>query len=271
MHAVNTHGCVRCKRGQFKHNCVPFLSAAVGQLISRLTSDCYSITRCIATNVNVAMRNLLQVIGKVQAHNSSSSSSIYAVSLLSCLRAQHAGHSAVHRAALPSAQSAPAVTWTRQHVSRWLLCLQAVGKCIQHVSNVCPLVAAGGGAILAVLSPNLSGLCLAIFTTLWGFTIIYGSYSRHSQRVVQVRRRTAHALPQQLLCLGWQPAAGWRCYCGAAHASEASIQCWSCPAGLWRIRLAMKVSTCDARPMHPPRAKNVLFVAGCVGVQHCLC
>lgn len=44
---------------------------AAGQLISRLTSDCYSITRCIATNVNVAMRNLLQVIG--EAHTSSSS------------------------------------------------------------------------------------------------------------------------------------------------------------------------------------------------------
>lgn len=38
-----------------------------------------------------------------------------------------------------------------------------------------------------VLSPGLSGLCLGIFTILWGFTIIYGSYSRHSQRVVQVR------------------------------------------------------------------------------------
>lgn len=36
------------------------------------------------------------------------------------------------------------------------------------------------------LSPGLSGLCMAIFTALWGFTIIYGSYSRHSQRVVQV-------------------------------------------------------------------------------------
>lgn len=49
------------------------------------------------------------------------------------------------------------------------------------------LLAAGGGAILMVLSPGLSGLCLGIFTILWGFTIIYGSYSRHSQRVVQVR------------------------------------------------------------------------------------
>lgn len=37
---------------------------AAGQLISRLTSDCYAITRCIATNVNVALRNLLQVIGE---------------------------------------------------------------------------------------------------------------------------------------------------------------------------------------------------------------
>jgi hypothetical protein len=39
------------------------LLCAAGQLISRLTSDCYAITRCIATNVNVALRNLLQVIG----------------------------------------------------------------------------------------------------------------------------------------------------------------------------------------------------------------
>lgn len=35
-----------------------------GQLTSRLTSDCYAITRCIATNVNVALRNLVQVIGE---------------------------------------------------------------------------------------------------------------------------------------------------------------------------------------------------------------
>lgn len=34
-----------------------------GQLTSRLTSDCYAITRCIATNVNIALRNLVQVIG----------------------------------------------------------------------------------------------------------------------------------------------------------------------------------------------------------------
>lgn len=42
--------------------CPPYVCA--GQLISRLTSDCYAITRCIATNVNVALRNLLQVIGE---------------------------------------------------------------------------------------------------------------------------------------------------------------------------------------------------------------
>lgn len=35
-----------------------------GQLTSRLTSDCYAITRCIATNVNVALRNMVQVIGE---------------------------------------------------------------------------------------------------------------------------------------------------------------------------------------------------------------
>lgn len=37
-----------------------------GQLTSRLTSDCYAITRCIATNVNIALRNLVQVIGAHQ-------------------------------------------------------------------------------------------------------------------------------------------------------------------------------------------------------------
>jgi ABC-type multidrug transport system fused ATPase/permease subunit len=35
-----------------------------GQLTSRLTSDCYAISKCIATNVNVALRNGLQVIGE---------------------------------------------------------------------------------------------------------------------------------------------------------------------------------------------------------------
>lgn len=43
---------------------MPMSNANAGQLISRLTSDCYAITRCIATNVNVALRNLLQVIGE---------------------------------------------------------------------------------------------------------------------------------------------------------------------------------------------------------------
>jgi ABC-type multidrug transport system fused ATPase/permease subunit len=35
----------------------------VGSLTSRLGSDCYAVARCISTNLNVAMRNLLQVIG----------------------------------------------------------------------------------------------------------------------------------------------------------------------------------------------------------------
>jgi subfamily B ATP-binding cassette protein MsbA len=43
----------------------------------------------------------------------------------------------------------------------------------------------GGGIILVGLSPQLSGLCLAIFAALWGFTVLYGAYSRHSQRVIQ--------------------------------------------------------------------------------------
>lgn len=46
--------------------CKVLACVAAGQLISRLTSDCYAITRCIATNVNVALRNLLQVIGELQ-------------------------------------------------------------------------------------------------------------------------------------------------------------------------------------------------------------
>lgn len=60
----------RVRPGGLTDLCWPRPCAA-GQLISRLTSDCYSITRCIATNVNVALRNLLQVIG--EAHTSSSS------------------------------------------------------------------------------------------------------------------------------------------------------------------------------------------------------
>jgi ABC-type multidrug transport system fused ATPase/permease subunit len=34
-----------------------------GALTSRLTSDCYAISRCISTNVNVALRNGLQAVG----------------------------------------------------------------------------------------------------------------------------------------------------------------------------------------------------------------
>ncbi|GBF91269.1 ABC transporter B family member, chloroplastic [Raphidocelis subcapitata] len=76
-----------------------------GELTSRLTSDCYAISRCIATNVNVAIRNLLQVVG--------------------------------------------------------------------------------GGMILVSLSPHLAAACAGVFSFLWAVTVVYGSYSRHSQRVVQ--------------------------------------------------------------------------------------
>lgn len=67
-----------------------------------------------------------------------------------------------------------------------LLCV--THSCAQLLSNyyVSHSLSTGGGVILLALSPGLSGLCLAIFAVLWGFTIIYGSYSRHSQRVVQV-------------------------------------------------------------------------------------
>lgn len=51
-----------------------------------------------------------------------------------------------------------------------------------------------------VLSPGLSGLCMAIFTALWGFTIIYGSYSRHSQRVVQVGHGGSNCTDGSLTC-----------------------------------------------------------------------
>jgi ABC-type multidrug transport system fused ATPase/permease subunit len=49
----------------------------------------------------------------------------------------------------------------------------------------CACCPTGGGIILVGLSPQLSGLCLAIFAALWGFTVLYGAYSRHSQRVIQ--------------------------------------------------------------------------------------
>lgn len=41
-----------------------FDEAEVGVLTSRLGSDCQAVVRCIATNINVAMRNGLQCIGK---------------------------------------------------------------------------------------------------------------------------------------------------------------------------------------------------------------
>jgi len=43
-----------------------------GQLTSRLTSDCYAISRTIATNVNVALRNGLQVIGELSSGHTDS-------------------------------------------------------------------------------------------------------------------------------------------------------------------------------------------------------
>jgi hypothetical protein len=54
-----------CTRTHSAAAAPPRAATVAGQLTSRLTSDCYAITRCIATNVNVALRNLLQVIGAV--------------------------------------------------------------------------------------------------------------------------------------------------------------------------------------------------------------
>jgi hypothetical protein len=48
-----------------------------------------------------------------------------------------------------------------------------------------PAFSPGGGAILVSLSPHLAGACLCVFSVLWVVTVIYGAYSRHSQRVVQ--------------------------------------------------------------------------------------
>lgn len=74
-----------------------------------------------------------------------------------------------------------------------------------------------------VLSPNLSGLCMAIFAALWGVTIIYGSYSRHSQRVVQVRRAELSRIWQHMHMLhdgdGRAGAAEGRGFCGVGGLS----------------------------------------------------
>lgn len=35
----------------------------VGQMTSRLQADCQAVTKCVAINLNIALRNLLQAIG----------------------------------------------------------------------------------------------------------------------------------------------------------------------------------------------------------------
>ncbi len=49
-----------------------------------------------------------------------------------------------------------------------------------------PTPTPGGGFILVSLSPQLAATCAGVFSFLWAVTVVYGSYSRHSQRVVQV-------------------------------------------------------------------------------------
>lgn len=49
----------------------------VGSLTSRLGSDCFAVARCISTNLNVAMRNLLQVIGGWRAQGCGASAVLY--------------------------------------------------------------------------------------------------------------------------------------------------------------------------------------------------
>jgi hypothetical protein len=47
---------------QFCTGCI--LQEEVGALTTRLSSDCQAIVRCLATNINVAVRNGMQCIGK---------------------------------------------------------------------------------------------------------------------------------------------------------------------------------------------------------------
>ena len=39
------------------------VASQVGSLTSRLQTDCQAITRCVATNLNIALRNALQAFG----------------------------------------------------------------------------------------------------------------------------------------------------------------------------------------------------------------
>lgn len=90
-------------------------------------------------------------------------------------------HASLHRVAKKGGAHQ---TWTSPILLNICMCTSV---------DICDVCNAGGGAILLVLSPGLSGLCLGIFTVLWGFTIMYGSYSRHSQRVVQVWQGTGRS------------------------------------------------------------------------------
>ena len=38
-----------------------------GSLTSRLQADCQAVTRCVATNLNIILRNALQAIGRCEA------------------------------------------------------------------------------------------------------------------------------------------------------------------------------------------------------------
>lgn len=44
---------------------------------------------------------------------------------------------------------------------------------------------AGGIYLLLQLSPQLTAICGSVFVVMWGATVLYGGYSRYSQRVAQ--------------------------------------------------------------------------------------
>ena len=56
-------------RGIVRQEVAYFDEAETGVLTSRLGSDCHAVARAAATNINVALRNSLQCIGKSQTSN----------------------------------------------------------------------------------------------------------------------------------------------------------------------------------------------------------
>lgn len=136
----------------------------MGALTTRLGSDCQAIVRCLATNLNVAVRNGMQCIGARCWHDCCPETPCDA---------------AVVPAVLSNLNFR---VWSRT-VRRVTPGRSFMRRCLADAPNLCG--PAGGAIYLVIMSRTLAGSCAAVTSLLWLVALRYGAFQRRSQRLFQ--------------------------------------------------------------------------------------